>query len=131
MTELNGTATHRVEGLETIDGVEYYVVPEVDRLDPFLVGVVSPGDHWLYASSAGGLAAGRVNSEGSLFPYRTDDLLHQVNGFSGGWTGIRVDGTIWEPLTGRPGSDVVRSLARSVAGDRLLLEEVHEGSACV
>ncbi|MEE2972580.1 MAG: hypothetical protein VX672_05600, partial [Planctomycetota bacterium] len=127
MTELNGTATRRVEGLETIDGVEYYVVPEVDRLDPFLVGVVSPGDHWLYASSAGGLAAGRVNSEGSLFPYRTDDLLHRVHGFSGGWTGLRVDGTTWEPSTGRPTSEIDRCLARSVAGDRLLVEEIHEG----
>ena len=63
------------EGLSIIDGVECYVVPDVDRLEPFLVGVVSPGDLWLYASSSGGVAAGRVNAEGSLFPYRTDDLL--------------------------------------------------------
>ena len=127
--------TGHVEGLEIIDGTEYYVIPNVDRLDPFLVGVVSPSDHWLYASSAGGLAAGRVNAEGSLFPYRTDDLLHQVQGFSGGWTGIRENGVIWEPFTGRPTPETTRSLARSTAGDRLLIEETHEGlglraSAC-
>ena len=127
--------TGHVEGLEIIDGTEYYVVPNVDRLDPFLVGVVSPSDHWLYASSAGGLAAGRVNAEGSLFPYRTDDLLHRVQGFSGGWTGIRENGVVWEPFTGRPSADIKRSLARSTAGDRLLFDEIHEGlglraSAC-
>ena len=30
-------------------------VRDVDRLPPFLISVVSPSDHWLYASSAGGL----------------------------------------------------------------------------
>ena len=127
--------TNHVEGLKIIDGTEYYVIPDVDQLDPFLVSAVSPSDHWLYASSAGGLAAGRVNAEESLFPYRTDDLLHQVHGFSGGWTCIRENGIIWEPFTGRPTAETTRSLARSTAGDRLLIEETHEGlglraSAC-
>ncbi|MCP4837407.1 MAG: hypothetical protein GY895_21890 [Phycisphaera sp.] len=114
------------EGLRTIDGVEYYVVPNVDRLEPFLVGVVSSGDLWLYASSSGGIAAGRVNAEGSLFPYRTDDLLHLVHGFSGGFTGIRREETIWEPFTGRVGPRITRSLARSTAGDRLLIIETND-----
>ena len=100
------------EGLSTLDGTEYYVIPEVDRLESFLVAVVSPDDHWLYASSSGGLAAGRVDAEGSLFPYRTDDLLHQVHGFSGGFTAIREGDEIWEPFTGRPGRDTTRDLAR-------------------
>ena len=113
------------EGLSTLDGTEYYVIPEVDRLDPFLVAVVSPDDHWLYASSSGGLAAGRVDAEGSLFPYRTDDLLHQVHGFSGGFTAIRDGDELWEPFTGRPGRETTRDLARSTAGDRLLVSEVH------
>ncbi len=115
----------RTEGLAILDGTEYYVIPEVDRLESFLVAVVSPDDHWLYASSSGGLAAGRVDAEGSLFPYRTDDLLHQVHGFSGGFTAIREGDEIWEPFTGRPGRDTTRDLARSTAGDRLLLSEVH------
>ena len=113
------------EGLHAIDGVEYYVIPDVDRLEPFLVSVVSPGDLWLYASSSGGIAAGRVNAEGSLFPYRTDDLLHVVHGFSGGFTAIREAGTTWEPFTGRPTPDTSRSLARSTSGDRLLVIETN------
>ncbi len=121
-------ATSRTEGLVVIDDTDWYLIPRIDRLDPFLVAVVSPGDHWMYASSTGGLAAGRVDAEGSLFPYRTDDLLHRVHGFSGGFTAIRVDGShgpIWEPFTGRPNEDIERNLARSVAGDRLLVEEVN------
>ena len=39
----------RTEGLATIDGTEYFVIPEVVRLESFLVAVVSPDDHWLYA----------------------------------------------------------------------------------
>jgi len=117
--------TTSTEGLAILDGSEFYVIPEVDRLEPFLVAVVSPDDHWLYASSAGGLAAGRVDAEGSLFPYRTDDLLHQVHGFSGGFTAIREGDELWEPFTGRPGREVARELARSTAGDRLRVSEVH------
>ena len=113
------------EGLSIIDGVECYVVPEVDRLEPFLVGVVSSGDLWLYASSSGGVAAGRVNAEGSLFPYRTDDLLHLVHGFSGGFTAIRDGDTTWEPFTGRPTKDVSRTLARSTSGDRMIVIETN------
>ena len=114
------------EGLQSIDGVEYYVIPDVDRLEPFLVGVVSSGDLWLYASSSGGVAAGRVNAEGSIFPYRTDDLLHLVHGFSGGFTAIREGEVTWEPFTGRPASGISRSLARSTSGDRLLIIETNQ-----
>lgn len=115
----------RTEGLILLDGFEHYLVPRIDRMDPFLVAVVSPGDHWMYASSAGGLAAGRVDAEGSLFPYRTDDLLHRVHGFSGGFTAVRTDAEVWEPFTGRATADIERHLARAVAGDRLVIEEIH------
>ena len=122
---MNATSTEPLEGLASIDGIEYYLIPNVDRLEPFLVGVVSSGDLWLYASSSGGIAAGRVNAEGSLFPYRTDDLLHVVHAFSGGFTAIREGGTIWEPFTGRADADISRSLARSTSGDRLLVIETN------
>ena len=115
---------HR-EGLCEIDGIACYRVPDVDRLPPFLLTVVSPSEHWLYVSSNGGLTAGRVNNDRCLFPYRTDDLLHQVHAFSGPWTGIRVGDMLWEPFTSRltPGSR--RDLARSVSGDRIVFEETN------
>lgn len=113
---------HR-EGLCEIDGIACYRVPDIDRMPPFLVTVVSPSEHWLYVSSNGGLSAGRVNSGHCLFPYRTDDLLHQVHAFSGPWTGIRVGDLVWEPFTARTTPGVTRDLARSVSGDRIVFEE--------
>jgi hypothetical protein len=116
----------RTEGLTSIDGVSCYFIPDVDRMDPFLVSVVSPGDLWIYASSAGGVAMGRVNAEGSVVPYRTVDLLHRVAPYSGAYTAIRVGDELWEPFTGRPAPGARLHLARSTAGDRLLFEAEHE-----
>lgn len=119
------TGTMRTEGLCEIDGVACYRVPDIDRMPPFLVTVVSPSDHWLYVSSNGGLTAGRVNNGNCLFPYRTDDLIHQVHAFSGPWTGIRVGSVLWEPFSARPTPGITRSLARSVSGDRIVFEEAN------
>ena len=114
-----------VSELIEIDGQDFYVINDVDQMPPFLVAVVSSSDHWMYMSSNGGLAAGRVNAQQSLFPYRTDDVLHEVHGFSGPWTGIRVGEVLWEPLHGRSTPGCSRTLARSTAGDRIVIEEEH------
>ncbi|MDE0888777.1 MAG: hypothetical protein OSA40_04875 [Phycisphaerales bacterium] len=119
------TGTMRTEGLCEIDGVACYRVPDIDRMPPFLVTVVSPSDHWLYVSSNGGLTAGRGNTDHCLFPYRTDDLIHQVHAFSGPWTGIRVGDALWEPFSARPTHGITRDLARSVSGDRIVFEETN------
>ena len=55
-----------VEGLVHIDGQPCYLVPDVHLMPPFLVAVVSPSDHWMYASSAGGVAAGRGRGAGFM-----------------------------------------------------------------
>ncbi|RPG18031.1 MAG: hypothetical protein CBB69_006535 [Phycisphaera sp. TMED9] len=119
------TGTMRTEGLCEIDGVACYRVPDIDRMPPFLVTVVSPSDHWLYVSSNGGLTAGRVNNGNCLFPYRTDDLIHQAQAFSGPWTGIRIGDQLWEPFSARPTHGITRDLARSVSGDRIVFEETN------
>ena len=119
------TGTMRTEGLCEIDGVACYRVPDIDRMPPFLLTVVSPSDHWLYISSNGGLTAGRVNNGNCLFPYRTDDLIHQAHAFSGPWTGIRVGDALWEPFSARPTHGITRNLARSISGDRIVFEETN------
>jgi hypothetical protein len=112
------------------DEIAWIDVPDVDRMEPFLVSVVSPSDHWLYASSRGGLTAGRVHAEGALFPYVTDDLLHRAHEDAGGWTCLHVDRggarTTWEPLRPRMAPHLRRSLHKSVAGDRLRYVEHHD-----
>ena len=119
------THLESVPELIDINGQQFYLITDVDQMAPFLIAVVSSSDHWMYISSSGGLSAGRVNAQHSLFPYRTDDLLHEIHGFSGPWTGIRVGETLWEPLHGRSTPGCSRNLARSTAGDQLCIEEHH------
>jgi len=123
--------SHHTEGLCRIEGVDCYRILDTHLMDPFLLTVVSPEEHWMYISSRGGLTAGRVNAQHSLFPYRTDDLLHAVDAFSGPWTGIRVGNELWEPFTGRAGAQERRHLAKSVLGDRIVFESHHEGLGLV
>ena len=123
--------SQHTEGLCRIDGVDCYRILDTHLMEPFLLTVVSPDEHWMYISSRGGLSAGRVNAQRCLFPYRTDDLLHAVDAFSGPWTGIRVGDELWEPFTGRAAAQERRHLAKSVLGDRIVFESHHEGLGLV
>ena len=117
-----------------LDGEEHYRIAGADRLDPFLVSLPSDTDLWMYVTSTGGLTAGRVDAEGSLFPYVTVDKLHQAHHHTGPVTLVRVTrpgggDVLWEPLRGgdEPGAAVERNLYKNVTGNRLVFEEVdHE-----
>ena len=120
-------------GVVEIDGVPFYRIENVDRLDPFFVTVVSGADHWLFASSTGALAAGRGAPEHALFPYETVDRIHRAQGQTGGTTLVLVsrDGghpALWEPFTDRYAGlyRVRRSLAKSLQGDRLRYQETND-----
>jgi hypothetical protein len=113
------------------DGTE-----QICRLDgaelmaPFLMSLPSATDHWLFASSSGGLTAGRVEPSRALFPYETEDRLHRTHGVSGPMTLIRAhsaDGSssLWEPFDDRQlGPGRRRTLRKSALGAWLELEEV-------
>ena len=60
-----------------IAGERYYAIHNVDKMEPFFISVISNNDHWLFVSSSGGLTAGRVSLETSLFPYTTVDKIHE------------------------------------------------------
>ncbi|MDH3247980.1 MAG: hypothetical protein OEQ47_03425, partial [Acidimicrobiia bacterium] len=114
------------EGLIEIDGQGFYCVPDVDRIPPFLMSVVSDGDRWMFISSAGPLTAGRMDSKRALFPYETDDRLHNAAGNVGPVTAVRIDGlTVWRPFHGPSGDATRRSLYKSVVGDSVIFEETH------
>ncbi|MCP3974935.1 MAG: hypothetical protein GY720_10625, partial [bacterium] len=112
-----------------VDGIDMYRISNVDTTPFFLMTVVSDSDHWMYVSTGGGLAAGRVGPERSLFPYETDDRLYRAGGITGPFTLLRVardgaDIVLWEPLTGK--SDAQhrrRNLYKSQTGDTVMFEE--------
>jgi hypothetical protein len=100
-----------------IDGLEL--------LDPFLVSLVSAGDHWMFVSTDGGLTAGRVDATRCLFPYETDDRLHHAAGLTGPITVIRSEsGAVWQPFDPRGlASGRRRTLRKSAMGHWLEFEE--------
>ncbi len=118
------------EGIVVLDGVEMYRIPSIDRIEPFLMSVVSSSDLWMFVSSTGGLTAGRVQAQQCIFPYETDDRLHHLNGRVGPVTVLRVGTaeatTLWEPFTG-PAIDTRRSLLKSLLGNAVVFEEQHLG----
>ncbi|RNC86163.1 MAG: hypothetical protein ED557_03660 [Balneola sp.] len=115
----------------TIEGVEYYKINNYDHMPPFFISVVSDSDHWLYISTKGGLTAGRKNPENALFPYYTDDKIHDSAETTGSKTIALVtksDQTyLWEPFTDRfQGVYIIeRNLYKSIAGNQLIFEEIN------
>jgi hypothetical protein len=134
--------------LVTIDGETFQELRHAEGMRPFLVALVSDSDHWLFASSHGGLTAGRRNPGRALFPYVTEDKLQDAAGVTGPATAILVtrDATharspfdrlrtsgsqgvrsLWHPLrdSDRLVWRIERRLAKSILGDRLVFEETN------
>ena len=112
-----------------IGGVECFRIQDVDRMEPFLTTVVSDADLWMFSSSSGSLTAGRVDARHAMFPYLPDDMLHRSSGSAGPVTALArtLDGCrrLWRPFHSEPAPGCRRSLAKSLAGDRLVFEEAN------
>jgi len=113
----------------TRDGTEYYKISHYDQMPPFFISVVSDDDHWLYISSKGGLSAGRKNPENALFPYYTDDKIHDSGELTGSKTILLVEADnktfLWEPFSERyeGAYKVSRNLYKNICGNQLIFEE--------
>ncbi|NTV39671.1 MAG: hypothetical protein HGA51_06910, partial [Demequinaceae bacterium] len=77
--------------LVDLAGERYYRIGNYDNMDPFFMSVVSDSDHWMFLSSRGGLTAGRRDPDNALFPYYTDDRIHDSSENTGSVTLLRVD----------------------------------------
>jgi len=115
-----------------IDGEPYYAIHDYDRLDPFLMSVVSDSDHWMFVSSNGGLTAGRANPERALFPYDSEDKIHQCHTHTGPRTALWISHPdkgeiLWEPFTRASTSNfrTRKHLYKSVLCNALVFEEVN------
>jgi len=120
------------EGQTIIDGVTHYTIDGYDHMDPFFMSVISHSDHWMYLSSLGGLTAGRRSPDHALFPYYTDDKIHDAAQTTGPITYIFVKREnnvyLWEPFAGSwPGRIYQnrRRLHKSVNGNRVVFEEIN------
>ena len=81
-----------------INGERYYCVANQDAMAPFFMSLVSDSDHWLFISSNGGLTAGRKDPDHALFPYYTDDKIHDSQDQTGSITLLRLGKVGDQPL---------------------------------
>ncbi len=116
--------------LVRFEGEDYYCISSYQLMPPFLMTLASDTDLWMFVTSGGGLTAGRVDADGSIFPYETVDKLHHAHHHTGPITLVRprrADGkvSLWEPLSQkRPGPGIERNLYKNATGNRLVFEEV-------
>jgi hypothetical protein len=110
-----------------MDGESFYQIANYDRMRPFFMSIVSGADHWMFISSTGALTAGRRNADLALFPYYTDDKIHDSAEITGSKTIFIVErqgrSRVWEPFSGRPLYRLRRNLYKNFWGNKLLFEE--------
>ena len=113
------------------DGDPWFRITDFDRMSPFLVALTSGGNHWMFLSSTGGLTCGRKSPEHALFPYLTDDKIHDAGSTTGPLTLIRAsrDGRtfLWKPFCREVTPyQLQRNLYKNRDGNQIIFEETNE-----
>jgi len=116
--------------LVTRDGEVFYKITNYHTMPAFFMSIVSGYDHWMFVSSSGGLTCGRGNPESSLFPYYTDDKIHDASSTTGPLTIFLVkknDRTyLWKPFCQEVNVyKVERNLYKNLIGNKLIFEEIN------
>jgi hypothetical protein len=115
----------------TIGGEQYALISNYDQIPPFFMSIVSNSDLWMFISSNGGLTAGRRNPEYSLFPYITDDQIHDSHEFTGSKTLLFINkhekAFLWEPFSMRHQGTyrIQRHIYKNMISSHLIFEEVN------
>lgn len=112
-----------------IDHEKFYQIKNFDVLSAFFISIASNSNHWMYLSSNGGLTAGRKNPDQALFPYYTDDKIHDSAEITGSKTILQVykngRNYLWEPFSDRNKGvyTIERSLLKSTTGNKIIFQE--------
>jgi len=116
----------------TINNERFYRIANYDRMPDFFMTLVSDSNHWLYISSNGSLSAGRKNRDNALFPYYTEDKIHDYCGLTGSKTICLVKKEekffLWKPFSKnlRGVYQLQRNICKSVYGNKIIFEEVNQ-----
>ena len=128
----NDTAIKSVD----IHGMTFFKIENVDQMPPFFMSIVSPGNHWLFIASNGGISAGRKDAENALFPYYTVDKITESSEETGSKTIVKVfkdKVATWEPFSVRNAGSFrcTNNLYKSVYGNAVIFEEInHDLDLC-
>ncbi|MGD8781344.1 MAG: hypothetical protein PVH88_20565 [Ignavibacteria bacterium] len=114
-----------------IDNESYYKIYNYDEMPPFLMSIVSDSDLWMFISSNGALTAGRRNPDSALFPYYTDDRIHDSHNITGSKTVVLVKKEekvfLWEPFSNEYNGlyKTERSLYKNLTGNKVIFVETN------
>lgn len=122
-----GSIVHR-------DGEPFYKISNYHVMPPFLMSLVSGSEHWMFLSSSGGLTCGRRNPDDALFPYDTDDKIHDSCATTGPMTVLLIEDEgktrLWVPFAkGLSAYALERNLYKNLPGNKLVYEEVNHDLA--
>jgi hypothetical protein len=115
-----------------LDCEDFYGITHSDRLRPFLLSIVSSADLWMFISSNGALTAGRRQPDLALFPYYTDDKIHDAAEITGPKTILLADYRgkkfLWEPFSDRSRGlyRIRRNLYKNFPGNKIVFEEIND-----
>ena len=115
----------------TLQGESFFKIENYDHMAPFFMTVVSDVDHWMFISSTGGLTCGRKNPDNALFPYETDDKIHDSVETTGSNTRVIVsrDGHqyLWKPFSAHQSNvyAITRNLYKNTIGNKICYEEIN------
>ncbi len=134
MKKVNGYFT-------TLDGEQFYKIENYDCMDDFFMTITSPSDIWNFCWSQGGITAGRIDSNHSIFPYYTADKVSDDKAYTGPYTAILTgkagsdSALIWEPFASLSASPALRCLAeknihrniyKNATGTEVWFEEIND-----
>ncbi len=114
-----------------IDGEQHYKISNYDAMPPFFMSIVSESDLWMYISSNGALTAGRCDADNALFPYYTDDRIHDSQDITGSKTIFIITKNnkkyLWEPFSAKYRNiyNCRFNLYKNLLGNKLVFEEIN------
>lgn len=132
LTSHHPKAEHHGLMILDIDGEPFFRISDTHQMRPFLMTIVSPGNHWMFVGSNGGITAGRTNPEFTLFPYDTDDKVIESAVHTGNRTLIRThindSMQLWEPFAenGEEMFNIRRHVFKNGIGNKVIFEEENE-----
>ncbi|MCQ2595337.1 MAG: hypothetical protein MJ196_08740 [Treponemataceae bacterium] len=108
-----------------LDGQDVYKIENYDQMENFFMTITSSSDIWNFCWSQGGITAGRINSNHSVFPYYTADKVSDASSYTGNYTSVAVktaDGVeYWEPF-----SSFYLSPSQKKAAEKNLLHNIYK-----
>jgi hypothetical protein len=115
-----------------MDGEKFYRIKNYHKMPDFFISIVSDSDHWMFISSNGSLTAGRIDRENALFPYYTDDKIHDYKGKTGSrsYFLVKREGKtfLWEPFTDDSLKfyNATRNIYKNIYGNKIIFEEINQ-----